>query len=289
MLNIKNLVKVYPPNVRAVDDVSLTLERGVVGLIGHNGAGKTTLLDMLCTLSRPTAGQILFDGVDIVARPDAMRQRLGFLPQNFGAQANLTAQDFLAYLAALKGVRDPARVRQCLELVNLQDCARRRMTDFSGGMRRRLGIAQALLGDPDFVVVDEPTTGLDLDERMRFRALMAELGRKKLVLISTHIVSDIENIASALLVMDRGKLLAQTEPQRLLAQLRGNIWSLSTTQQHYEELRESVHVLHVLQHSGGVDLRLAHRERPCAQALPLEPSLEDALLAFPRLNRESTA
>jgi ABC-type multidrug transport system ATPase subunit len=289
MLTIHHLVKVHRGAVRAIDDVSMTLRPGVVGLIGHNGAGKTTLLDMLCTLTRPTSGRILLDGEDVVARPGAMRRRLGFLPQAFGASSSMPAQDFLAYLAVLKGVRDPARVRACLELVNLQDDAHRPLNAFSGGMRRRLGIAQALLGDPDVLVVDEPTTGLDLDERLRLRTLMAELGRRKLVLVSTHIVSDIEHIATELLVLDRGRLLAQTEPRRLLAQLRGRIWSVTTDQTGYEALRESVQVLHVLQHAHGVDLRLAHPERPCPQAQAQEPSLEDALMAFPRLHAEPTA
>lgn len=282
MLAIEHLLKIHPTGVHAVDDVSLVLERGVVGLIGHNGAGKTSLIDMLCTLTRPSAGRIIFDGVDIVAHPDAMRHRLGFLPQEFGVRAALTAQDFLTYIAALKGLRDPARVRRCLEFVNLQAYARRPVRDFSGGMRRRLGIAQGLLADPDIVVVDEPTTGLDLDERLRFRALMDELGQSKLVLVSTHIVSDIEGIAGDVLLMHRGRLLLQSHPQALMARLRGGIWSLRTSHAHYQELRRSMQVLHVLQDGDGVDLRLAHPECPDPRARPHAPSLEDALMAYPR-------
>lgn len=222
MLTIDHLVKSHARDVRAVDDLTLTLQRGVVGLVGHNGAGKTTLIEMLCTLTRPTAGRILLDGVDIVAQPDAMRRRLGYLPQHFAAKSALSAHDLLVYLAALKGVRDPARVDQCLEMVHLQDCARRRVDALSGGMLRRLGIAQALLGDPDVLVLDEPTTGLDLAERARFRELVTMLGRHALVLISTHIVSDIEHVASELVLMRCGRLHAHVTPQQALATTGGS-------------------------------------------------------------------
>ena len=198
MLEICNVVKTFGRHGNAVDGVSLTLARGVVGLIGHNGAGKTTLMQMIATLTRPTSGRILFDGADIVATPDAIRRRLGYLPQDFGVYPNLTAREFMQYFAALKGVRDPARIGRLLELVNLHEQADRPAAAFSGGMRRRLGIAQALLNDPDILIVDEPTAGLDPEERLRFRNLLGELGVDKLVIMSTHIVSDVETIAGRL-------------------------------------------------------------------------------------------
>lgn len=216
MLSVEHLVKIYAHGARAVDDISFALSRGVVGLIGHNGAGKTTLIDMLCTLTRPTSGRILLDGVDIVAHPDVMRRRLGVLPQHLGASTAMRVRDFMLFLAALKGVRDPARIDRCLAMVNLHDCGKRRVDTLSGGMLRRLGIAQALLADPDVLILDEPTTGLDIDERTRFRALVSRLGADRLVLISTHIVSDIEHIADELLLMRRGTLLSHVTPQQAM-------------------------------------------------------------------------
>lgn len=191
MLLIQDVVKTFGQR-HAVDGVSLRLEPGVIGLIGHNGAGKSTLMQMLATLTRPTSGRILLDGQDIVAKPELMRRRLGYLPQDFGVYPHLTALEFLQYFAALKGVR--SRLHEVLERVNLHEQARRPAATFSGGMRQRLGIAQALLGDPDVLIVDEPTAGLDPEERLRLRHLLGDLGRQRLVIVSTHIVSDIENM-----------------------------------------------------------------------------------------------
>jgi ABC-type multidrug transport system ATPase subunit len=289
MLRVENVCKTYPSGVRAVDDVSLALDRGVVGLIGHNGAGKTSLINMIATLMLPSSGRILFDGADIAADPDAIRRRLGFLPQSFNVQGNLTARDFLRYMAALKGVRNRARVGECLELVNLQDFGGRRLGEFSGGMRRRLGIAQALLNDPDILVVDEPTTGLDLEERRRFRALMAELGFGKLVILSTHIVSDVENIATGIVMISDGQLIAHATPQQILARARGHIWSALVETDHYHRLRKTVTILRAHQQAEGMQLRMAHPQAPCPGAEPVEPGLEDALMAHPRMTMEQPA
>jgi len=279
VLELRNVVKTFGKNLTAVADVSLTLERGVIGLIGHNGAGKTTLMQIIATLSRPTSGHILFDGVDIVKRPDAIRHRLGFLPQDFGVYANLSALEFLQYFAALKGVRDPARIRHVLERVNLHDQAHRPAAGFSGGMRRRLGIAQALLNDPDILIVDEPTAGLDPEERLRFRHLLAEIGFKKLVIPSTHIVSDVESIASQLAILRSGKLVAFETPEALLQNARGQVWSARLEVAQYESLRARVQVLQAQQQGHHISLRMAHPQSPCPGAVAAEPSLEEALMA----------
>jgi ABC-type multidrug transport system ATPase subunit len=279
MLELRSVTKTYTKGVNAVDDVSLRLERGVVGLIGHNGAGKTTLMQMIATLTRPTRGQILFGGVDIVAKPDAIRRRLGYLPQDFGVYANLSALEFMQYFAALKGVRDPARIRHLLEQVNLHDRAHRPASELSGGMRRRLGIAQALLDDPDILVVDEPTAGLDPEERLRFRHLLAELGFKKLVLLSTHIVSDVESIAGQLAILRAGRLVAFETPEAILQRARGQIWSAHVEAGQYASLRERVHVLQAQHQGETISLRIAHPQPPCPGALVAEPSLEEALMA----------
>ena len=279
MLEMRNVVKKFGKNVTAVDDLTLTLERGVVGLIGHNGAGKTTLMQMIATLTRPTSGQIIFDGVDIAKKPDEMRRRLGFLPQDFGVYPNLSALEFMQYFAALKGVRDPARIRYLLELVNLHDKADRPAASFSGGMRRRLGIAQALLNDPDVLVVDEPTAGLDPEERLRFRNLLADLGFNKLVIISTHIVSDVESIAGHLAIMNKGRLVDFETPEAILGNARGTVWAASVDASQVDALRARVHVLHAQRQGQTVTLRMTHGHSPCAGAQLVEPSLEEALMA----------
>ena len=279
MLELRKVTKTFGKNVTAVEDLSLRLEPGVAGLIGHNGAGKTTLMQMIATLTRPTGGQILFDGVDIAARPQAIRARLGYLPQDFSVYRNVSALEFMQYFAALKGVRDPARIRRLLELVNLHEQASRMASTFSGGMLRRLGIAQALLNDPDILVVDEPTAGLDPEERLRFRNLLAELGFHKLVLISTHIVSDVESIAGRLAIMKNGRLVACDTPEAILGRARGQVWSASVGAVEYDVLRATTHVLQALRQGERIALRIAHPSLPCPGALPSEPSLEEALMA----------
>jgi ABC-type multidrug transport system ATPase subunit len=279
MLELHNVTKTFGKNVTAVADVSLRLHPGVVGLIGHNGAGKTTLMQMIATLTKPSGGRILFDGGDVVARPDALRNRLGYLPQDFGVYRNVTALEFMRYFAALKGVRDAGRIRRLLELVNLHDQAGRMASTFSGGMLRRLGIAQALLNDPDVLVVDEPTAGLDPEERLRFRNLLADLGADKLVIISTHIVSDVETIAGRLAIMRSGRLVACDTPDAILGRARGQVWSASVAADEYEILRSTTHVLQALRQGERVSLRIAHPTLPCAGAQPCEPSLEEALMA----------
>lgn len=278
MLELRNVSKAFR-DLKAVDDVSLKLGSGVVGLVGHNGAGKTTLMQLVATLSRPTAGSILFDGKDIVRNPDAMRRRLGFLPQEFGVYPNLTALECMQYFAALKGVRDPARIRHLLELVNLSEHARRPAASFSGGMRRRLGIAQALLNDPDILIVDEPTAGLDPEERLRFRRLLSELGFGKLVIVSTHIVPDVESIACQLAIMRKGRLLALETPDAILQRARGQVWQASVDADEYDALRSRFHVLQAQRQGSQVQLRVAHPGQPMAGALAVEPSLEEALMA----------
>ncbi|KQW42186.1 MULTISPECIES: ABC transporter ATP-binding protein [unclassified Roseateles] len=278
MLQIQDVVKTFG-KINALDGVSLDLKPGVVGLIGHNGAGKSTLMQMLATLTKPSSGRILLDGQDIVARPELMRQRLGYLPQDFGVYPHLTALEFLQYFAALKGVRDAQRLRELLELVNLHEQAHRPAAGFSGGMRQRLGIAQALLNNPDVLIVDEPTAGLDPEERLRFRHLLGDLGRQRLVIVSTHIVSDVENMASHLAVMRQGRLVAFETPDAVLARAAGQLWTALLEPADYEALRAHVHVLQAQPQGGRVQVRIAHPTRPFAEAQPVQASLEEALMA----------
>ncbi|MEJ6005132.1 ABC transporter ATP-binding protein [Paucibacter sp. AS339] len=280
MLQLRHVVKTFGRDITAVNDVSLDLQSGVVGLIGHNGAGKTTLMQMIATLARPSSGEILFQGQDICKKPEAIRRRLGFLPQDFGVYPNLTALEFMQYFAALKGVRNAAdRIRQLLALVNLQEQAHKQAASFSGGMRRRLGIAQALLNDPDILIVDEPTAGLDPEERLRFRNLLAELGFQKLVIMSTHIVSDVESIAGQLAIMRQGRLVAFESPEAILEAARGQIWQAEIDAGELDALRAQVHVLHAQRQGHSVNVRIAHPHAPVRDARAAEPSLEEALMA----------
>ena len=218
MLALENVSKQYRAGNYGVRDLSLELTGGVLGLLGPNGAGKTTLMQMIATITKPTSGRITFRGVDLARDPDALRRTLGYLPQDFGVYDNLTPEEFLGYIAALKGVRDRARVAAMLEAVNLHSVARRPVGGFSGGMKQRLGIAQALINEPDLVIVDEPTAGLDPEERVRFRNVLSEVGMGKLVILSTHIVSDVESIATQIAIMREGRVVALAAPEELLAQ-----------------------------------------------------------------------
>jgi len=218
-LAVNNLRKDYPGKPRALDGLSITLAPGVLGLLGPNGAGKSTLMRILATVAKPTSGSVSWNGTDIVREPNAIRQVLGYLPQDFGLYPNLNAVEFLSYLAAVRGL--PAstarrRIDELLVLVNLVEARKRALGGFSGGMRQRLGIAQALLNDPRLLIVDEPTVGLDPEERVRFRRLLEELSGERIVILSTHIVSDVEAIASDIAIVAAGRLLARGSPAELI-------------------------------------------------------------------------
>ena len=236
-------------------------------------------MQMIATITRPTSGRVRWNGVDLARDPDALRRRLGYLPQDFGVYDNLTAREFLAYLAALKGVRDRRRVAAMLEAVNLHDVADRPVGGFSGGMKQRLGIAQALINEPDLVIVDEPTAGLDPEERVRFRNVLSELGLGKLVILSTHIVSDVESIASQIAIMKAGSLVAVATPEELLRRSCGAVWEMVLSSERFESARRALTISGAVRRADGVHLRVVAGERPDPSAAPAEPRLEDAFLA----------
>ena len=217
-VSIRSVGKLYQGRVRALDDFSLDVGAGVLGLLGPNGAGKSTLMRILATITRPTTGTVTWNGDDIVARPGPLRAVLGYLPQDFGVYPHLDAVEFLEYLAAVKHVPRPVareRIPELLALVNLTGARKRPLGTYSGGMKQRVGIAQALLNDPRLLIVDEPTVGLDPEERLRFRTLLGELARERIVLLSTHIVSDLESTASRVVLIDHGRLIADGTPDEL--------------------------------------------------------------------------
>ena len=265
----------------ALAGISLDLGTGIVGLLGPNGAGKSTLMRILATLARPTAGAVRWNGADLSRDPDAVRRTLGYLPQDFGVYPSLTAREFLAYLAAVKGV--PARevetrVADCLRRVGLEDAADRRLGGFSGGMRQRVGIAQALLNDPRLLIVDEPTVGLDPEERLRFRHLITDLAADRLVILSTHIVSDIEASATALAIMAKGRLLYSGAPEPLLAQAAGHVFEWTVDADRVLELRAKFVTSSSIRRPEGVRLRIVAEAAPHADAVACEPNLDDAYL-----------
>lgn len=272
---------VYPGGQRAVDGVGMRLGAGVLGLLGPNGAGKSSLMRVLATLARASSGRVTWRGEDIARRPDALRAELGYLPQDFGVYDALSAREFLAFLGAVKGVparRVGERVAQCLEQVGLADVADRRLGGYSGGMRQRVGIAQALLNDPRLLIVDEPTVGLDPEERVRFRHLLAELAADRLVILSTHIVSDIEASAGELAVLVGGQLRFHGAPEALIEQAGGHVWSWTVPSEQLAEVRSVHRISRAQRRADGVELRVVAEHLPSSDARAVVPDLEDAYL-----------
>jgi ABC-type multidrug transport system ATPase subunit len=278
VLESDGLGKMYRNGTWGVRDLTLRAKEGVLGLLGPNGAGKTTFMQVLATLTRPTAGALRFAGIDVAKSPAAIRERLGYLPQDFGVPPGLTCFELLDTVARLKGIRSRAAVLGMLEGVGLHDVAKRPVESLSGGMRQRLGIAQALVGSPELVIVDEPTAGLDPEERVRFRNLLSEHRGLKLVLLSTHIVSDVESVATEIAVVRQGRLLAFGTPEELVARAAGAVWEAELPVADMERLRPALTVAGLVRNGGMVKARLVARERPLSTARPAEPSLEDAYL-----------
>ncbi len=235
-------------------------------------------MQMIATITRPTAGRITWNGADLASDPDALRLKLGYLPQDFGVYDNLTALEFLTYFASLKGVTSKTRIMEMLELVNLHTVAHRSAGAFSGGMKQRLGIAQALVNDPDVVIVDEPTAGLDPEERVRFRNILSDIGFGKLVILSTHIVTDIESIATSIAVMKHGKLVSHASPEAMLQSAAGSVWQAVLSSERFAAERAKFRVSHAVRKPDGVHVRVVQRARPWPNAQPAEPDLEDAFL-----------
>ena len=281
-LKMTDLTKKFQ-DMTAVDGVSCTLTTGVFGLLGVNGAGKTTLMRMLCTLLRPTGGLITWDGSDIFAMDREYRRLLGYLPQDFGYYPDFTVYEYLMYIASIKGLRPTAartRAKELLEQVGLTKARDKKMKKLSGGMKRRAGIAQAILGDPRILILDEPTAGLDPNERIRFRNLISELAQERLVLLSTHIVSDIEYIAGEILLMKDGRIRASGTVQELLAAMPEQVWSVELPRAAAISYMKTCKVSNVKTISGGVQLRIISAEKPAGNAVPEEATLEDLFLDY---------
>jgi ABC-type multidrug transport system ATPase subunit len=291
MLELIDVTKVYKGGKRAVDGLTLRLGPGLVGLLGPNGAGKSSLLRIAATVTRPTSGHLRFDGADAVARPGPLRRALGYLPQDFGVYPHLSGREFLLYLAAVRGLSGRsarARVDELLELVNLTHAAARRLGAYSGGMLRRIGIAQALLADPRIIVVDEPTAGLDPEERVRFRNLLSDLSADRSVLLSTHIVSDVESVANRIVVLTGGRVRFDGPPDDLLRGVAGHVWEMSVPPSSLAAVQQRLPVTRLVRALDHVRVRVLATQRPSPSAVVVPPELEDAYLAVVHRTRSAS-
>lgn len=282
MLEIKNVSKQFK-DFYAVDHVNLQMENGVYGLLGANGAGKTTLMRMICTLLAPTEGEIIYKGSNIGKGDEDYRKILGYLPQDYGFYPEFTAEEYLLYIASLKGLKNSyakKKSRELLEIVALWKYKNKKVKTFSGGMKRRLGIAQAMLNDPKILILDEPTSGLDPKERIRFRNLISELSEDRIVLLSTHIVSDVENIANQILIMKNGSIQASGTVMELTDLLYEKVWKCTLTHKEAAQLESQYPICNRKSENGNIVLQLIADSKPSTSAVQTDPSLEDVFMYY---------
>lgn len=280
-LVIEALSKQYRSDFWGLRNFNLQSESGVIGLLGPNGAGKSTLLRIMATITKPTSGIVKWNGIDISKSPNELRTVLGYLPQDFGVYPNLNAIEFLEYMAAMKGISAldaRRRIDNLLQVVNLVDAARRPLGKYSGGMKQRVGIAQALLNDPLLLIVDEPTVGLDPEERVRFRNLLSDLAGERIIILSTHIVSDVEAIATEIVVMNKGCKLEQSTPEKLIHSLQGKVWLWTVTSDQLVNLKRSHLVSGIIRQSDGMLARIISENPPDSEAQPADATLEDVYM-----------
>lgn len=282
ILSIERVSKQFG-HKRALEGVTCELTEGVYGFLGANGSGKTTLMRILAAVSRPSSGRVLCDGVDIQVMDERYRDLLGYLPQHMGLYKNFTVTKFLLYIASLKGIEKTAaeaKVEELLEVVHLTDEKRTKVGKLSGGMKQRVGIAQALLNDPKIIIVDEPTAGLDPKERIRFRNLLSSIASERIVLLSTHIVSDIEYLAKELLIMKRGMLIQKAKPQQLLEGLKDKVWTIRVQQSEIGALQARHKVSSLINNEDAIIVRILSDYKPDPRAEAAVPNLEDLYLYY---------
>jgi len=279
VLAIQNLTKTYPNGVKALDGVSLTIPEGMYGLLGPNGAGKTSLMRTVATLQEPDAGTIRLGEIDALRQKDEVRRRLGYLPQDFGVYPRISAQDMLSHIALLKGITSSGERKDVVEAMlrrcNLYDVRKKSLTTFSGGMRQRFGIAQALIGNPQLLIVDEPTAGLDPGERNRFYNLLAEVGENVVVILSTHIVEDVMDMCSRMAIIHLGKVLFEGQPADAIAQLRDRVWRRSIAKSELPDYEQRYQVISSKLAAGRPVLHILCAQTPGDGFLPASPDLKD--------------
>ena len=281
-LQLDRVTKQYGTKL-AVDRMNLSMKAGVYGLLGANGAGKTTLMRLLCDILNPTSGEIRHDGQNIHVMGEEYRSLLGYLPQNFGYYPEFTAEKFMLYMAALKGLNRSFaknRTEELLRLVGLEKEHRKKIKTFSGGMKRRLGIAQAMLNEPEILILDEPTAGLDPKERVRFRNLISSFSKDKIVLLSTHIVSDVEYIADEIFLMKEGQILKEGTPEEITAQMNGLVWECEVDEKSAAELECRHTIVNMKKKNGAIELRIVSDTKPDEAAISVDATLEDMYLYY---------
>ena len=281
-LQLDRVTKQYGTKL-AVDRMNLSMKAGVYGLLGANGAGKTTLMRLLCDILNPTSGEIRYDGQNIHVMGEEYRSLLGYLPQNFGYYPEFTAEKFMLYMAALKGLNRSFaknRTEELLRLVGLEKERRKKIKTFSGGMKRRLGIAQAMLNEPEILILDEPTAGLDPKERVRFRNLISSFSKDKIVLLSTHIVSDVEYIADKIFLMKEGQILKEGTPEEITAQMNGLVWECEVDEKRAAELEYRYTIVNMKKKNGAIELRIVSDTKPDEAAISVDATLEDMYLYY---------
>ncbi|MBD5503907.1 MAG: ABC transporter ATP-binding protein [Lachnospiraceae bacterium] len=279
-LQLQHLSKQYGLK-RAVDNVNADLKPGVYGLLGANGAGKTTLMRMICGVIKPTSGNILLDGKTIQGLGEEYYTHLGYMPQDFGFYPDFSAREFMLYMAAVKGLSKKAakdRTRKLLDMVNLHDVADKKIKSYSGGMKQRLGIAQAELNDPAILILDEPTAGLDPKERVRFRNIISDLAKEKIVILSTHIVSDVSYISDTILMMKQGRFILQEPMTTVTDSINGKVWEILVDNRDAADCSRRFSVVNLHHENNMVRLRIVHETAPAADAVIVEPTLEDLFL-----------
>jgi ABC-type multidrug transport system ATPase subunit len=277
MLKLTGISKTYPGGVQALQDIQMDVPRGIFGLLGPNGAGKSSLMRTIATLQQPDCGSITFNGIDILQDKTALRRTLGYLPQEFGAYPRTSALTMLNHLAALKGIHGSQRqqvVENLLVMTNLWDARNKSIGKFSGGMKQRYGIAQALLGTPALLIVDEPTAGLDPAERRRFQNILAEVGEETVVILSTHIVDDVKELCNQVAIMGRGRILKTGEPLQMMAEMNGKLWTQLVRGERVAEIRACQTVLSTRLKAGSTEIRVLSESKPEGMQ-PAAPELED--------------
>jgi ABC-2 type transport system ATP-binding protein len=279
MLSIADLVHIYPNGVRALDGISLDIDRGMFGLLGPNGAGKSTLMRSIATLQTPTSGSIRFDGLDVIAEPETLRRRLGYLPQDFGVYPRVSAYDMLDHMAVLKGLGHAKERRETVEAllqqVNLWGVRKKALAGFSGGMRQRFGIAQALIGRPALIIVDEPTAGLDPEERNRFLNLLAEIGENVVIILSTHIVEDVSDLCPRMAIIGQGRIIGQGVPAELIRGLAGRVWTKAIAKDELVAYRSAFEVISTRLFAGRTIVHVLSDADPGDGFAPVAGGLED--------------
>jgi len=285
IIEIKNLTKTYSGGFKALDNINLTIDNGMFGLLGPNGAGKSTLMRILVTLMQPSAGQVLVDGRDISGYRKEIRKMVGYLPQDFRFFAKLRSWEFLDYAARLAGINSKherrERVDRMLESVGLYEFRNRMANKLSGGMKRRLGIAQALIANPSLIIVDEPTTGLDPEERIRFRNLLSDLGRSEtIIILSTHIVGDISSTCNQMALLNEGKLIYHGTPDHLVEQAIGKVWRAQVSPEEYETLKTEVPIISTIPSGGGWEVQYVGEKQAGVEAIQVDPNLEHAYVHY---------